>query len=136
MLREYQRVTDETRRNLIKLIQDGMSIKEAAEIVNINYENAKAINRIYRQETRVDKKKSRFRFRTGEDKNTANRNRMAFQQSLSKATPSLLANIQTQELPNRPIKPRRAVRRDTKTSAVPTVRAEDATENRSHKPYT
>lgn len=95
MVREYQRVTDETRRNLIKLIQDGLSIKDAAEIVNINYENAKAINRIYRQETRVDKKKSRFRFRTGEDKEAANRNRMAFQQTLSKAAPGLLENIET-----------------------------------------
>jgi molybdenum-dependent DNA-binding transcriptional regulator ModE len=73
MVREYQRVTDETRRRLIKYIQEGSSIKEAAALVNINYENAKAINRIYKQETRVEKKKSRFRYRRDEDRDAAKR---------------------------------------------------------------
>lgn len=61
MVREYTRVHDDTRATLIKLIHEGKSIKEAAEIVDINYENAKAINRMYRQENRVEKKKHRIR---------------------------------------------------------------------------
>ena len=78
MVREYQRVTDETRSRLIKLIRDGQSIKDAAALVNINYENAKAINRIYRRETRVEKKKSRYRYRQDEDRDAARAQRLAF----------------------------------------------------------
>lgn len=69
MVREYLRVTDESRKRLLKYIVEGKSIKEAAELVNINYENAKAIYRTFKQENRVSKKKSRFRYRQGEDKN-------------------------------------------------------------------
>lgn len=134
MVREYQRVTDETRRNLLQFIQDGMSIRQAAELVNINYENAKAINRIYRQETRVDKKKGRFRFRPGEDKEAVNRSRLEFQQTISKATPNLLSNNETPGLRNRPGKGRRGARRVRIESAVPTVKAEEATDNKSTKP--
>lgn len=68
MVREYTRVADETRARLIKLIQDGKSIKEAAEAVEINYENAKAINRMFRQEHRTEKKKHRIRLKKGESK--------------------------------------------------------------------
>ena len=68
MVREYTRVTDDTRASLIKFIQEGKSIKEAAELVGINYENAKAINRMFRQEHRTEKKKHRIRLKKGESK--------------------------------------------------------------------
>jgi hypothetical protein len=83
MVREYTRVSDETRRRLINYIKAGRTIKEAAELVNINYENAKAINRIYKHETRVDKKKSRFRYRNDEDRNETKRKRDEFQKNIN-----------------------------------------------------
>lgn len=85
MVREYNRVSDDTRRKLIKHITDGRSIKEAAELVGINYENAKAINRIFKNETRVQKKKCRFRYRQGEDKNEMRKSRLEFQKAITKA---------------------------------------------------
>lgn len=89
MVREYTRVTDETRRRLINHIKAGRTIKEAAELVNINYENAKAINRIYKHETRVDKKKSRFRYRPGEDKAATKRKRIEFQRQINGPVPNI-----------------------------------------------
>ena len=68
MVRDYTRVTDETRAQLINYIKEGKSIKDAAELVNINYENAKAINRMYRQENRTEKKKHRIRLKKGQTK--------------------------------------------------------------------
>ena len=38
-----------------------MTIKDAARLVEIKYENAKAIYRVYRREQRTDKRKNRFR---------------------------------------------------------------------------
>ena len=55
MVRDYTKVNDEMRKILVKLISEGKTIKEAANIINIKYENAKAIYRIYRTELRVDK---------------------------------------------------------------------------------
>lgn len=78
MVREYARVTDETRKRLINHIKGGMKIKEAAELLGINYENAKAINRIFKHETRVSKKKCRFRYRAGEDKDATKKKRLEF----------------------------------------------------------
>lgn len=78
MVREYKRVTDDTRSQLIKHIKEGKSIKQAAELAGINYENAKAINRIYKRETRVSMKKNRFRTRKGEDQNAMRRRRLEY----------------------------------------------------------
>ena len=41
--------------------EDRVSIRQAAIRLNISYPTAKAINRIYKQEDRVDKKKFRDR---------------------------------------------------------------------------
>jgi len=62
MTKKYSPVTNDQRRLLVKLIyEDGMSIRQAAIASNIYYPTAKAINKIYISEKRVDKKKSRFR---------------------------------------------------------------------------
>jgi molybdenum-dependent DNA-binding transcriptional regulator ModE len=50
MVRDYQHITDEQRRRLIQLIRQGMKIVRAAEATGVNYENAKAINRIFKKE--------------------------------------------------------------------------------------
>ena len=50
--RKYTRVPDDKRSELLQVLTKISSIKEAAKIVNINYENAKAILRIWRRERR------------------------------------------------------------------------------------
>ncbi len=56
MVRQYVQVTDEQRRNLVRMIHnDGKSIASAAKIADIPYDNAKAINRTYLKEKRVHK---------------------------------------------------------------------------------
>lgn len=57
MTKKYSPVTNEQRHLLVKLIhQDGMSIRQAALSSRIYYPTAKAINKIYTTERRVDKK--------------------------------------------------------------------------------
>ena len=53
--RAYTKVTDEKRLELIDLLNQNMSIKEASDQMGINYENAKAIYRVYRLEQRKTK---------------------------------------------------------------------------------
>lgn len=49
-------VTDEQRRELVRLIQkEGYSIAKASKATNIPYDNAKAINRTYQRERRINK---------------------------------------------------------------------------------
>ena len=50
MTRNYSKVPDEKRQLLISLINNNMTIKDAARQVDIKYENAKAIYRVYRKE--------------------------------------------------------------------------------------
>ena len=62
MTKRYSKVSDEQRHQLVKLIyEEGWSIRQAAIASKIYYPTAKAINKIYISEKRVDKKKSRFR---------------------------------------------------------------------------
>ena len=63
MTRNYSKVPDEKRQLLIDMIKQNMTIKDAARLVEIKYENAKAIYRVYRREQRTDKRKNRFRSR-------------------------------------------------------------------------
>ena len=59
---KYFPVSDERRHELIRLIyEDKLSIRQAAMRQNISYPTAKAINRIYKQESRIEKKKVRAR---------------------------------------------------------------------------
>ena len=59
--RSYKRVSNKRRKRLIRLLKQKKSIKEAAELVGVNYENAKAIYRVYRLENRQTKHINRFR---------------------------------------------------------------------------
>ena len=62
MTKKYSPVTNEQRRLLVKLIyEDGLSIRQAAIGSNIYYPTAKAINKIYIAEKRIDKRQHRFR---------------------------------------------------------------------------
>jgi molybdenum-dependent DNA-binding transcriptional regulator ModE len=48
MVRQYVQVTDDQRRDLVRMIHnEGLSIASAAKIADIPYDNAKAINRTY-----------------------------------------------------------------------------------------
>jgi molybdenum-dependent DNA-binding transcriptional regulator ModE len=56
MVRQYVQVTDDQRRDLVRMIHnEGHSIASAAKIADIPYDNAKAINRTYLKEKRVHK---------------------------------------------------------------------------------
>lgn len=58
----YFPVSDERRHELIRLIYESkLSIRQAALQCNISYPTAKAINRIYQREDRIEKKKVRMR---------------------------------------------------------------------------
>ena len=62
MGKNYSPVTNEQRRLLVKLIyEEGFSIRQAALTSKIYYPTAKAINKIYKSENRIDKKRHRFR---------------------------------------------------------------------------
>lgn len=68
MTKKYSPVTNEQRRLLVKLIyEDGLSIRQAAKGSNIYYPTAKAINKIYIAEKRIDKRQHRFRKIAKED---------------------------------------------------------------------
>lgn len=55
----YKLVTDVERELLVRcIVDDELSIIEAAGIVGVPYENAKAIYRVYRMEGRLTKKKN------------------------------------------------------------------------------
>ena len=59
---KYHPVANDKRHELIRLIyEEKISIRQAALRINISYPTAKAINRIYKQENRVDKKAVRQR---------------------------------------------------------------------------
>eukprot|EP00347_Sterkiella_histriomuscorum_P003494 403364084 len=64
MVKKYTRVTDEQRRDLIKLIyEQNYTIKRAGAEVGIPYPNAKAVNQTYLLEKRTTKKTFRFRLK-------------------------------------------------------------------------
>ncbi len=63
MTRNYLKVSDDLRQRLISLINQNMTIKDAARLVDIKYENAKAIYRVYRKEKRTSKRRNRFRYK-------------------------------------------------------------------------
>ena len=67
MTRNYSKVPDDKRQRLIEMINMNMTIKDAARRVDIKYENAKAIYRVYRKEQRTSKRRNRFRYKLGED---------------------------------------------------------------------
>ena len=62
MAKTYTSVTNDQRRELIKLIhKHGLTIARAAEILCIYYPTAKAINKVYLREKRIVKRTSRIK---------------------------------------------------------------------------
>lgn len=62
MSTKYSPVNNERRQELIRLIhEEKVTIRQAAKQSNISYPTAKAINRIYMSEGRIEKKKVRVR---------------------------------------------------------------------------
>ena len=56
MVRQYVQVTDEQRKELVRLIHEhNFSIARASKATEIPYDNAKAINRTYLKEARINK---------------------------------------------------------------------------------
>ena len=63
MVRQYVQVTDTQRIELIRLIhQEAWSIAKASKQAGIPYDNAKAINRTYIKENRINKINYRLRY--------------------------------------------------------------------------
>lgn len=63
MVRQYVQVTDLQRSELVRLIhEEGCSIAKASKLAGIPYDNAKAINRTYLRERRVNKINYRLRY--------------------------------------------------------------------------
>jgi transposase len=68
MGKQYTKVTNDQRRELIKLIHElGHSISKAAEITGVYYPTAKAINKVYKKEKRVQKRNFRYRAKKEDD---------------------------------------------------------------------
>eukprot|EP00347_Sterkiella_histriomuscorum_P002561 403367673 len=62
MGKQYTKVTNEQRKELINLIYEkNYSISKAAEMAGIYYPTAKAINKVYKKEKRVQKRNFRYR---------------------------------------------------------------------------
>ena len=61
MTRNYNHINDTMRKRLITLVQQGLQIKQAAAELGINYENAKAIVRVFKNEDRTTKRVKRNR---------------------------------------------------------------------------
>ncbi len=62
MGKAYTQVSNEARKELIRLIyEEGYSIVKAAEAAGIYYPTAKAINKVYKRESRVQKRQFRYR---------------------------------------------------------------------------
>ena len=59
------------------MINRNMTIKDAAREVDIKYENAKAIYRVYRREQRTDKRRNRLRFKAGKSGTNRSKKRTA-----------------------------------------------------------
>lgn len=70
MGKAYTQVSNDARRELIRLIyEDNLSIVKAAEATGIYYPTAKAINKVYKRENRVQKRC--FRYRTKKEDEAA-----------------------------------------------------------------
>lgn len=70
MGKAYTQVSNDARKELIRLIyEDGLSIVKAAEATGIYYPTAKAINKVYKRESRVQKRS--FRYRTKKEDEAA-----------------------------------------------------------------
>ena len=83
MGKQYTHVTNDQRKELIRLIhEEQMSISQAAAKVNIFYPTAKAINKVYKKENRVQKRYHRYRQKKGDELMGVKRNKIALEKPL------------------------------------------------------
>lgn len=62
MVKKYTKVSNEQRKELVRLIyEEQCSIAKAAELTQIYYPTAKAINKVYKNEQRIQKRVCRYR---------------------------------------------------------------------------
>lgn len=77
MGKAYTQVSNDARRELIRLIYEkGFSIVKAAEATGIYYPTAKAINKVYKRESRVQKRSFRYRTKKEDDISGVVRNKI------------------------------------------------------------
>ena len=68
MGKAYTKVPNDKRKELIRLIyEDNLSIIRAAERLDIYYPTAKAINKVYKREKRIQKRSFRYRVKNDDE---------------------------------------------------------------------
>ena len=89
MGKQYTHVTNDQRKELVRLIhEENMSISQAAAKVNIFYPTAKAINKVFKKEKRVQKRYHRYREKKGDDLIGVKRNKIALEKQIHLKTGS------------------------------------------------
>ncbi len=77
MGKQYTQVSNEARKELIRLIyEENQSIVRAAEATGIYYPTAKAINKVYKRESRVQKRAFRYRTKKEDEEAGVVRNKI------------------------------------------------------------
>ena len=77
MVKNYKKVSNEQRKELIRLIyEENYNIKSAGLKVGISYPSAKSVNQIYQLEKRTAKKTFRFRLKNIDIGKNVCRNRL------------------------------------------------------------
>ena len=76
------------------MINRNMTIKDAAREVDIKYENAKAIYRVYRKEQRTEKRRNRLRFKPGKGDTNGSKRRSRGGSNASKRAKNFKLNQQ------------------------------------------
>ena len=77
MGKAYTQVSNDARKELIRLIyEEGYSIVKAAEATQIYYPTAKAINKVYKRESRVQKRCFRYRTKKEDQESGVVRNKI------------------------------------------------------------
>lgn len=77
MGKTYTHVTNDQRKELIRLIhEEQCSISQAAQKMGIYYPTAKAINKVFRKEQRVQKRDFRYRSKKDDSQNGITRNKI------------------------------------------------------------
>ena len=77
MGKAYTQVSNEARKELIRLIyEEQYSIVKAAEATGVYYPTAKAINKVYKRESRVQKRSFRYRTKKEDEASGVVRNKI------------------------------------------------------------
>lgn len=55
--KQYTRITNQTRRSIVDAIESGATLRDIAETFNVKYSTIRSVNRVWRREGRIEKKK-------------------------------------------------------------------------------